>query len=213
KAFLVYHVQDFLLSDLTTVDQQKIGQLHTILQAFHAEQEAGHYRLMTYDTYFKTVRGVPTPTPLPGTDRVVYEDSLAAPWIDSSWSATVNYANASPVFSGTSSIRVDETGWGGFSAHSGDWGKTDALDPTRYQSLDLRIFSARSALTVAVRLESDAGSAFPNVVAGTIPANQWVSVCVSMTQLDPAGQPFDRFDAFDNNGLNRTYYLDSVRFV
>src|SRR5207249_6776510 len=32
KAFLVYHVQDFLLSDLTTVDQQKIGQLHTILQ-------------------------------------------------------------------------------------------------------------------------------------------------------------------------------------
>jgi Polysaccharide deacetylase len=213
KVFLVYHVQDFLLSDLTTVDQQKIGRLHAILQAFKGEQDAGHYRLMTYDAYFNTVRGVPTPTPLPGTDRVVYEDSLAAPWIDSSWSATVNYANTSPVFSGTNSIRVNETGWGGFSVHSGAWGKTDTLDPARYQSLDLRVFSAGSPFTMGIQLESDSGTKFPAVIAGTIPANQWVSISMSMTQLDPGGQPFDRFDVFDNNGLNRTYYLDSVRLV
>ena len=83
-----------------SVTMQKISQLHAILQAFHGEQEAGHYRLMTY-TYFNTVRGVPTPTPLPGTDRVVYEDSLAAPWIDSSWSATVNLATTSPEYQRT----------------------------------------------------------------------------------------------------------------
>jgi hypothetical protein len=213
KVLVLYHVQDFLNADLVTVNAAKISQLRSILQAFRVEEDAGHYRLMTFDTYYRTVRGVPTPTPLPGTDRVVYEDdALAAPWIDTSWSATVGYGNTSPVFSGTTSIRVDETGWGAFSARSGAWGRTIPLDPSRYDTLDLSVFSA-SPFTLAARLENDARTTFPTVIAGAIPANQWTSVSLSMGALDPSGVSFDRFDVFDANGATRTYYLDAVRFV
>jgi len=213
KVFLVYHVQDVLKSDLVTVDPAKMSQLQAILQAFRAEQSAGHYRLMTFDTYYRTVRGVPTPTPLPGTDRVVYEESLLAPWINASWGSTVNFANTSPVGSGTKSIRIDEVGWGGFSVHSGQWGSAIPLDPARYQSLDMQVFSSTPGFQMIVRLENDAGNTFPAVNAGTIPANQWVSISVSMSQLNPQNLSFDRFDTFDANGTSRTYYLDGIRFV
>jgi hypothetical protein len=214
KVFIVYHVQDVLLSDLRTVDPQKMSQMQAIFAALRSEDDAGHYRLMTFDTYYRTVRGVPTPTPLPGTDRVVYEDNLAVPWIDTSWSATVNYANTSPVARGTDSIRVAATGWGGWSVHSGAWGHTVAIDPSSFQSFDVQVYNAgTTAFPMAVRLENDAGNTFPLVVAGTLPANQWSSVSVSMSSLNPARLRFDRVDVFDNNGTTRTYYLDSVRFV
>ena len=212
KVFLVYHVQDMLLSDLVTVDQQKITALRGILQAFRAEQSAGHYRLMTYDTYYKTVRGVPTPTPVPGTDLVVYQDALLAPWINASWNATVDFNNPSPVFTGSRSVKVVETGWGALSLHNGNWNTTQPIDPGRYQSLDFAIF-ATSAMSLGAQLENDAHSVFPAVGLGTIPANQWVSMSVSLAQLDPGGQLFDRLDLFDNTGTNRTYYVDDVRFV
>jgi hypothetical protein len=204
-----------MMSDLRTVDPQKMSQMQAIFAALRSENDAGHYRLMTFDTYFKTVRGQPTPTPVPGTDRVVYEDSLAAPWIDSSWSATLNYANTSPVARGTNSIRVDETGWGGWSVHSGAWGgHTVPLNPSQFQSLDAQVYNAgTTAFPMAVRLENDAGNTFPLVVAGSLPANRWSSISISMSTLNPARVPFDRFDVFDNNGTTRTYYLDSVRFV
>ena len=212
KVFLVYHVQDMLLSDLVTVDQQKIAALQSILQAFRNEQSASHYRLMTYDTYYRTVRGVPTPTPAPGTDLVVYQDALLAPWINASWSATVDFNNASPVFSGTRSVKVVETGWGALSLHSGDWNATRAIDPSRYQSVEFAIF-ATTPMTLGAQLENDAHATFPAVALGTIPANQWTSMSVSLAQLDPSAQSFDRLDLFDNTGTSRTYYVDDVRFA
>jgi hypothetical protein len=212
KVFLVYHVQDMLLSDLVTVDQQKIAALRAILQAFRNEQAAGHYRLMTYDTYYRTVRGVPTPTPVPGTDLPVYQDALSSPWINASWSATVDFANSSPVFSGTRSIKVVETGWGALSVHSGDWTATRPIDPSRYQSIDFAIYST-SPMSLGAQLENDAHAVFPAVSLGTIPANQWLSMSVSLAQLDPNGQPLDRVDLFDITGTNRTFYVDELRFV
>ena len=152
-----------------------------------------------------------TPTPS-AADIPVYQDALASPWINASWSATIDFANASPVFSGTRSIKIAETGWGALSLHDGSWSATQPIDPARYQSVQFRLFTA-SSFTVGVRLENDAHAAFPEVVFGTVPANQWVLVTVPIAALDPNGVAFDRVDIADHNGVTRTYYVDELRLI
>lgn len=143
----------------------------------------------------------------------MYRDARVAPWIDSSWSATIDYNNSSPVFAGTRSVKVVETGWGALSVHSGNWGATQPLNPGAYQGVAFQVYSTTAGFNPYVRLENDAANAFPAVVFGTIPVNQWTSVFVPMSQLDPAARPFDRLDIGDNNGANRTYFVDELRLV
>jgi hypothetical protein len=125
-----------------------------------------------------------------------------------SWSATTNFANTSPTFSGTRSIRVDETGAGALSIHT-----THSLDPARYQAVDFQVFTASSGFKVALRLENDAKAAFPEIVFGTVPANQWTHVSIPVSQLDPAGTRFDRMDIRDYTGTDRTYFVDDLSLV
>ncbi len=209
RVFLAYHSQDLMLSDLKTVDTNKIAAFGQILQAFKNEEAAGHYRLMTFKGYHDAP---PAPTPTPGADFVVFDDFLAAPWSNSSWSATVDLANTTPVFSGTRSIAVAETGWGALSLESGNWNDVILVDPTRYQGLELQVYASGTGFNLGVQLEDDKGNPFPPVVTA-IPANQWTSLSLSMTALDPSARPFDHVDVFDNDGKNRTYYVDGVRFL
>jgi hypothetical protein len=151
----------------------------------------------------------PGPTPTPSASNLaIFSDALATPWINASWSSTVSFTNASPVFAGTRSIRVDETNWGALSLHRGSWTATQPIDPSRYQAVDFQVFAPTTGFKVAVRLENDAKATFPLVVFGTIPANQWVHVTVPISQLDPSGIPFDRVDISDASGTTRTYYVD-----
>jgi hypothetical protein len=208
KVFLVYHVQDVLLPDLVTVDTSKIASMRAIFRAFVAEQTAGHYQLMTFETHRSA-----TPQPTPGADLDVFRDALASPWIDSSWSATVDYTNASPVFAGTRSIKVAANGFGALSVHGGNWGAAQEIDPSRYQAVELEVRSSTAGMRLALQLENDAGEAFPAVIVGTLPVNQWVSVSVSIAQLDPGGRLFDRIDVFDYAGTTRTFFVDDLRVV
>jgi hypothetical protein len=207
KVFVVYHSQDFLKSDLVTVDAAKISAFAAILQAFKNEQAAGRYRLMTFGGYHDAP---PLPTPTPGADRIVYDDYLNVPWSDISWNATVNGNNTSPVFSGSRSLRVAETGWGALSVLSGIWTNIIPLDPTRYASVDFMIYTPTSGFVLGVQLENEASEPFPAVTVN-VPANQWVSVSMSMASLAPSRRPFDRIDLFDANGTTRTYFVDSFR--
>ncbi|MEA2626804.1 MAG: hypothetical protein QOD06_2849 [Candidatus Binatota bacterium] len=210
KVFVVYHVQDLMLPDLVTVDSAKITKLRAILKAFRNEEIAGHYRLMTFEEH----RGTPPPpTPAPNADEWVYQDFLSPPWTDESWSTTVNFQNTSPVFRGTRSIKVVETGWGALSLHKGAWGSPKSIDPRNVQALQVVVHGGTSGFTVAGRLENEAGDVFPEVVLGTIPANQWVSLSASMARLNPSAKLFDRFDIYDRNGIDRTYYVDDVLLV
>jgi chitinase len=155
----------------------------------------------------------PTPTPASTSDLWMFRDALSSPWINASWSATVDFANASPIFAGTRSIKVVETGWGALSLHNGAWGATQELDPSRYQGVEFQVYSGASGFNLSVRLENDAKYAFPEVVVGTIATNQWIRVSVPMSQLNPTGQLFDRLDIRDYSGTSRTYYVDELRFV
>ena len=58
----------------------------------------------------------PTSTPVPVNDLIVYGDTLASGWENWSWDTTVNFANTSPVQSGSRSIALTyNTGWAGLS--------------------------------------------------------------------------------------------------
>ena len=54
----------------------------------------------------------PTATPIGGQPFVVYADAVAAGWGDSSWGATVNWANTSPVHGGKDPLR-SQSPWPG----------------------------------------------------------------------------------------------------
>jgi chitinase len=153
----------------------------------------------------------PTATPAATTDNWVYQDVLNN-WINASWGSAVDFATTTPVYGGARSIQVVETGWGALSLHSGAWGATVALDPNRYERVEFEIFSATS-FALAVQLENDARAAFPRISAGTIAANVWTRVVMPIATLDPAGRTFDRLDLSDMYGVNRTFYVDDIRFV
>jgi len=130
-----------------------------------------------------------------------------------SWSATINFANTSPTFSGARSIRIDETGWGALSIHDGPWTATQSLDPARYQAVDFQVFTTSSGFKISVRCENDAKATFPEIVFGTVPPNQWTHVTIPVSQLDPAGTRFDRMDIRDYTGTSRTYFVDELRLI
>jgi hypothetical protein len=153
-----------------------------------------------------------TPTAPSSADLLVYGDALVPPWNNASWSASVAYGNTMPTFSGRNSIRVVESGWGALSVRRGKKG-APPLDPSLYRSLDFEVYSSTAGFNLAVRLESDSGPAFPEIVVGVIPVNQWVKISVPIADLDPNGTGFNRLDVRDYGGANRTYYVDDLRLV
>ena len=249
KVFVVYHPQDMTFADLVTVDPAKISAFRAVLQAFRQREIAGVYDLMTLETHYRVINGLPTPgpgpsvtptappatatytptsgpsptptrtptpapTPPPGPGDVdVYQEALAAPWINASWSATVDYASTVRAFSGTRSIRVAEVGWGALSMHRGNWGATQPVTPSAFTALDFMIFPEGSGMNVAVQLENDAHEAFPLVTTGAATAGAWKRITIPMSQLDPAGRPFDRIDILNANGTNITYSVDQLRLI
>ena len=155
----------------------------------------------------------PTPTPTPAAALWVYQDALAAPWINASWKATVRFNNTSPVYAGTRSIKVVESGWGALSVQNGSWSATKEIDPSVYSSVEFQVYSGSAGFNLAVRLERDSGVSFPEIVVGILPTKQWIKVSVPMSQLNPGGQLFDRLDIRDYSGTSRTYFVDSLRLV
>ena len=64
-------------------------------------------------------------------DLPIYTDNLADGWADWSWATTLNFANSSPVHSGSASLAVTfNSGWAGLYLHAGS-----AIDASGYDQL------------------------------------------------------------------------------
>jgi hypothetical protein len=207
-----------------------------VLQAFRDREIAGTYDLMTVDTHYRLLRGVatpgpgatptptgpiptatpapPPPTPIPGSSSIdVYQESLASPWIDASWSASIDFASSTRAFSGIRSIRVVQVGWGALSVHNGPWTATQPLSPDGYTAVELQIFPETSGMNVALRLENDQREPFPLVTTGLAAAGAWKRISVPISQLNPERRFFDRIDVSNANGTNVSYSVDELRIV
>ncbi len=142
------------------------------------------------------------------TEEPVYVDVLENGWQDWSW-ATTQTSNASPVHAGTASIRVQAGAYQAISLHH------DAFDTSPYAGVSFWIHGGSTGgqhLQVQALL---AGVAQAPVALGTLVANTWQSITLSMAQLGVAGKPnMDGFWIQDTSGTTvPVFYVDDVRVV
>ena len=140
----------------------------------------------------------------------IYGDALSSPWINASWSATPNFSNKQPVHSGSYSISVAQSAWGAASFHYGAWNSGLYVNPTLYSAVQFAVYSS-SKTSFNVLLESDAGTSFPEVSAGSTPSGTWTVVSIPMSTLNPSNQSFSRIDILEMSGKAVTYYLDDIQ--
>ena len=143
------------------------------------------------------------------TDQPVYTDSLQNGWQDWGW-ATLNYANTSPVHSGSDSIAVTIANpWEAiYVAHT-------AFDSSGYTNLTFWI-NGGAAGGQQLAVQGHSGGASRTVVAlPTLVPNLWQKVTVSLAALGVANQPdMDGFWIQDRIGSAQpTFYLDDVTLV
>ena len=144
-------------------------------------------------------------------DMVIYDGARESGWENYGW-ATINYANPTPVHSGTASISVIDPG-----------SKSKALslghapfDTTPYQALSFWIYPTASGadeLQVRATLSGTAQAAVP---LSFTPAQvgKWQPVTIPLASLGVAGNPgFTGFWIQNITGHPLTFYVDAVSLI
>lgn len=162
------------------------------------------------------------------TDLPLYIDALVAPWAhEALWKqaplSTLDFASTEQAHSGSRAIRVDFTGWGGFSlAHN-----AGVYAAAGYTSLRFWLHGdASGGQVLAVSLgDNSAGNPefdwvylTPYLPGGSVPANAWVEVTIPLSVLlhDGAATPtqFNRLNFYDGNGGGEpVFYLDDITIL
>ncbi|MCF7802568.1 MAG: fibronectin type III domain-containing protein [Candidatus Marinimicrobia bacterium] len=141
-----------------------------------------------------------------------YDDALNGDWINSSWSANVDFSNSATVYTGSQAVRVVQKAWGALSLHNGPWGAAVDVLPGSAESLNFAVYPDGEDAKFSVRLQNDNGDSFPKVQHGTVPANQWTVVSMPMSELNPNGNIIHRINILETSGSRKTYYIDEILF-
>ena len=142
----------------------------------------------------------------PTAPLVLYDDSIRSPWSQSSWGATVNLNNTTPVYAGSRSVRVDQSAWNFFRVYN-----PNGTSPGLYKSLDFAIYG--TGIDLNVQLNNANGSAPALYHLTNLSANQWNVVSIPMSTLDPEGDPFYFVTFQEGAGKSATYYIDDIKLV
>jgi len=139
----------------------------------------------------------PPPPASPG--MVVFDESLHAPFTNTSWSASANFANAATVGSDTTmTVKVTYSAWGGFDLLSGTWSSEHPISPATYDSLKFDAF-VPAGVSFTVGFYTGATQS-----VSTTPG-QWRTYAVPL----PAAS-FVRF--YIQSSSAATVYFDNIRF-
>jgi hypothetical protein len=142
---------------------------------------------------------------------VVYDNALENGWMDYGW-ATLNFANTSPVYSGTASISVVDPGTSYEALYLGH----AAFNPSSYQSLSFWIYptvSGSNQLQVQATLSGTAQT--PVMLSFTAAqAKHWQQETIPLSSLGVAGNAnFDGFWIQNITGGPLTFYVDAISLV
>jgi hypothetical protein len=142
-------------------------------------------------------------------DQIVYDDALENGWLNWGW-ATLNYANTSPVHSGSYSISVTMGAWAGTQLYHPN------MDSTPYASISFWLNGGSSGgqhLQVYGLLNGSGQSA--HYALGTAAAGTWQQFTVPLSALGVANQAtFSGFVIQDSAGTGEpTFYLDDISLV
>jgi hypothetical protein len=137
---------------------------------------------------------------------IVYSDLLLNGFVDWSW-GTRNFANTSPVHSGSRSISASLVAWEGISFHHSD------LNANAYSNLSLWANGGTNGgqrLQVYAEYGTNSG---PSVQIAALPANTWTQIVVTLNALGVAtATNFGRFSVqLTSHGTTGDFYLDDVQ--
>ena len=142
---------------------------------------------------------------------VIYDDALENGWQNYGW-ATINYANTTPVYSGSDSISVRDPG----SSYEALYLGHAAFNPSPYQSLSFWIYPT-AAHTNEFQVQATLNGAPQTAVPLSFTAaqvNQWQQVTIPLASLGVAGNAsFDGFWIQNNTGGPLTWYVDSISLL
>jgi chitinase len=135
-------------------------------------------------------------------DRVVYDDALRAPFVNTSWGATVDFGSHARIHSGSSAAEVSFMAWGAFDLLSGTWGAESPIDPTEYDTLRADVYPL-SPMSLKVAFYNGSSTDVQ------LKANEWNAVAVP---LKFAGS-ISRF--YFQSGVKNPVkcYFDNIRFT
>ena len=148
-------------------------------------------------------------------DQIIYDDTLENSW--QNWGyAEINYANTSPVHSGSDSISVTITNaWAGIQIWHSD------QDSTPYASINFWLNGGANGgqrLQVYGLLDENGSQNYatsPRYALSPLPANSWQLYSVPLSQLAVADEPnFTGFVIQDALGQTQpTFYVDDISLV
>ncbi|MBO6622517.1 MAG: hypothetical protein JJ892_07260 [Balneola sp.] len=148
-----------------------------------------------------------------GSELMIYDDQLSSPWINTSWSSTIDWNNSEQAKSGSKSIKVSQNAWGALSLRSGEWGKGVDVDPSKYTTVEFDVFATSNNTKFSLLLENDLSTSFDKYQVGTVATNQWTNISVPLSSLNPNSVPFHRINILEVSGFSKTYYIDNVKLV
>ncbi len=139
-------------------------------------------------------------------DAVIYDDALAADWADWSWSATLDFANTSPTYGGsTRSISVDYTAaWGRLSLR-----RSTPLDTTGYDRIAFKVHGGSSGTRQLdfYTQTTDTGGESPYVTVDA-PAGVWTDITINLSDLGNPAQ-IALVNLMDRTGIDQpVFYID-----
>ena len=189
--------------------------LKPMLEAFLAGKEVPKSAPRSYPA------SAPAPSPAPDAKparvnveparakQVIYDDNLAAGWINNPMQATVTLDNNSPVASGAKSIAVNTTPYGGFQVLR--WGT--ALDTTLCKSLTFRIHGgAKGGQNLRVAMMNGMAEGPRWQIVPVPEANAWAKFSMSLADLGAASsRNFYGLRIWEAGGVDATYYLDDIQ--
>jgi len=143
------------------------------------------------------------------TNLAIYSDSLAGGFQNWSWnSGHNNFANTSPVFSGTASIAFTGGAWEAISIWHADF------NPAPYTNLNFRVNGGAGGQKLQVYLEynNNSQSTVAYSLPGLLPTNSWKQYFIPFATLSAAGITNLSRITFQltASGTANAFYLDDI---
>jgi hypothetical protein len=139
-------------------------------------------------------------------NQAIYTDSLQNDWGNWSWSDTINWANTSPVHSGSDSISVQLGAWGALYVHN------TAFSPSTYTNFSFWISGGTAGGQLLQVKASLNGNALNSGISIGPLGTSWQLVNAPISTLVPAGQSqMDGLWIQDRSGTTQpTFYVDDL---
>ena len=141
----------------------------------------------------------------PGTPVLIYDEALATNWADWSWDTTRDFANTTPVLSGSRSIAVAyNASWAGFYLHA-----NTPVNATGYSHLRFRV---RGSTTNNILLAVCVNSCSYQYNVSTY-ADQWIQIDVPLASFGNPTAVNDIWWQNWNTTAQSVFYVDQIELV